>query len=134
MKIRNDGNIRLKRSLYSFTMDNCERPLLSTIGDQEEGICTAIERRGKYYDDDIDPIVGIGDFLNKFSLESKKLWSLAGPTILLYLCQYSLAATTQIFLGQVGVLELAAFAYEHLVIAGISSGILVNVMPISIYS
>ena len=98
-------------------MDNGERPLLCTTGDQE-GISNHINH-------DIDPITGVGDFFIKFLLESRKLWRLAGPTILLYLCQYSLGATTQVFIGQVGVLELATFAYEHLVIAGFSSGILV---------
>ena len=102
-------------------MENSERPLLST-GDQE-GIVT--EQGANIYDNDIDPIDGVGDFFNKFLLESKKLWRLAGPTILLYLCQYSLGAITQVFAGQIGVLDLAAFAYENLVIAGFSSGILV---------
>lgn len=111
-------------------MDSGERPLLST-GDQEG----PTPEQGTNYDNDIDPINGVEDFVKKFLIESKKLWRLAGPTILLYLCQYSLGAITQVFAGQVGVLDLAAFAYENLVIAGFSSGILVlstNVVSISI--
>lgn len=100
-------------------MDSGERPLLST-GDQEG----PTPEQGTNYDNDIDPINGVEDFVKKFLIESKKLWRLAGPTILLYLCQYSLGAITQVFAGQVGVLDLAAFAYENLVIAGFSSGIL----------
>ncbi|KAK9941039.1 hypothetical protein M0R45_017668 [Rubus argutus] len=76
--------------------------------------------------DDIPPINGIRDFFREFNRESKKLWYLAGPAIFTSLCQYSLGAVTQIFTGQVGTLDLAAFSVENSVIAGFSFGILLG--------
>lgn len=102
-------------------MDNGDRPLLST--DDHEG--QEPEQGAPGYDNDIDPINGVEDLFKKSIAESKKLWRLAGPAVLLYVFQYSLGAVTQVFAGHVGVLELAAFACENLVIAGFSSGILV---------
>lgn len=75
--------------------------------------------------DDIPPITGIQDFFREFSVESKKLWYLAGPAIFTSICQYSLGAVTQTFAGHVGTLELAAVSVENSVIAGFSFGVMV---------
>ncbi|XP_070016100.1 protein DETOXIFICATION 29-like [Nicotiana sylvestris] len=76
--------------------------------------------------DDIPPITGIQDFFREFSVESKKLWYLAGPAIFTSLCQYSLGAVTQTFAGHVGTLELAAVSVENSVIAGFSFGVMLG--------
>lgn len=75
--------------------------------------------------DDIAPITGIRDFFREFTVESRKLWYLAGPAIFTCICQYSLGAITQTFAGHVGTLDLAAFSVENSVIAGFSFGIMV---------
>ncbi|CAN4124114.1 unnamed protein product [Withania somnifera] len=76
--------------------------------------------------DDIPPISGIQDFFREFTVESKKLWYLAGPAIFTSLCQYSLGAVTQTFAGHVGTLELAAVSVENSVIAGFSFGVMLG--------
>lgn len=76
--------------------------------------------------DDIPPITGIQDFFREFTIESKKLWYLAGPAIFTSLCQYSLGAVTQTLAGHVGTLELAAVSVENSVIAGFSFGVMVS--------
>ncbi|KAI3952314.1 hypothetical protein MKW92_014714 [Papaver armeniacum] len=75
---------------------------------------------------DIVPIQRVGDFFREFSVESKKLWLLAGPAVFTSICQYSLAAITQVFAGQVGTLELAAFSVQNNVIDGFSFGIMMG--------
>lgn len=65
-------------------------------------------------------------FVNKFGVESKKLWKIAGPAIFTALCQYSLGALTQTFTGFVGELELAAVSVENSVIAGLAFGVMVS--------
>ena len=74
---------------------------------------------------DIPPIKSPVDFFRAFLPESKKLWYLAGPAIFTSICQYSLGAIPQVFLGQVSTLELAAYSIENSVIAGFSLGIMV---------
>ncbi|KAM7484191.1 hypothetical protein LguiA_000200 [Lonicera macranthoides] len=76
--------------------------------------------------DDIAPITGISDFFREFSVESRKLWYLAGPAIFTCICQYSLGAITQTFAGHVGTLDLAAFSVENSVIAGFSFGVMLG--------
>ncbi|KAF9626249.1 hypothetical protein IFM89_031641 [Coptis chinensis] len=75
---------------------------------------------------DIKPIHKVNDFFREFSIESKKLWFLAGPAIFTSICQYSLGAITQVFAGQVGTLELAAVSVENSVIAGFSFGVMLG--------
>ncbi|CAM8912737.1 unnamed protein product [Rhodiola kirilowii] len=75
---------------------------------------------------DIGHITGVKDFLHEFKSESKRLWVLATPAILTFLFRYSLGAVTQIFLGQVGTLALAAFSIENSVIAGFCFGIMLG--------
>ncbi|KAK3041849.1 hypothetical protein RJ639_000365 [Escallonia herrerae] len=76
--------------------------------------------------DDIGPITGPRDFFREFSVESKKLWYLAGPAIFTSICQYSLGAVTQTFAGHVSTLALAAFSIENSVIAGFSFGVMLG--------
>ncbi|XP_027153670.1 protein DETOXIFICATION 29-like [Coffea eugenioides] len=76
--------------------------------------------------DDIPPINGVRDFFREFTIESKKLWYLAGPAIFTSICQYSLGAITQTLAGHLGTLELAAVSIENSVIAGLSFGIMLG--------
>ncbi|KAK6922275.1 Multi antimicrobial extrusion protein [Dillenia turbinata] len=75
---------------------------------------------------DMEPINGVGDFFRQFVVETKTSWFLVGSAIFISICQYSIAAITQVFAGHVGSLELAAVAIEHSVIAGIASAILLG--------
>ncbi|GMH31120.1 hypothetical protein Nepgr_032963 [Nepenthes gracilis] len=75
---------------------------------------------------DIAPIKSVRDFFREFSVESKKLWHLAGPAVFTSIFQYSLGAITQTFAGHVGNLELAAVSVENSVIAGFSFGIMLG--------
>lgn len=63
--------------------------------------------------------------IEEFRKESKLLWDIAGPAIFTMVSQYSLGALTQTFAGLAGELELAAFAVENSVIAGLSFGVMV---------
>ncbi|KAL8137890.1 hypothetical protein V2J09_003891 [Rumex salicifolius] len=76
------------------------------------------------HEDDIPPITGAGVFLRELWVESKKLWYLAGPAIFSSICQYSLGAVTQVFVGHVSTIALAAYSIENSVIAGFSLGIM----------
>ncbi|GJT01141.1 multi antimicrobial extrusion protein [Tanacetum coccineum] len=69
-------------------------------------------------------INGVRGFCKEFYMESKKLWYLAGPAIFTSLCQYTIGATTQLFAGQLGTIQLAAVSVENSVIAGFSYSIL----------
>nr|QEY08351.1 MATE efflux family protein member 4 [Crocus sativus] len=75
---------------------------------------------------DIEKVRGCRDFWREFCVESKKLWYLAGPAIFTSVCQYSLGAVTQMLVGQVGTLELAAVSVENSVVAGFSFGIMLG--------
>lgn len=83
-------------------------------------------------EDDIPPISGFGGFYKAFMAESSKLWYLAGPAILTSIFQYSLGAITQTFAGHIGTLDLAAFSIENSVIAGLSFGVMVRTLKISL--
>ncbi|KAK4746254.1 hypothetical protein SAY87_012566 [Trapa incisa] len=65
-------------------------------------------------------------FLGEFRSESKRLWHIAGPAIFTAICQFSLGALTQTFVGQIGELELAAFSVENSVIAGLAFGVMLG--------
>ncbi|KAI3713861.1 hypothetical protein L1987_72448 [Smallanthus sonchifolius] len=69
-------------------------------------------------------INGVGDFCREFYVEFKRLWYLAGPAIFTSLCQYTIGATTQLFAGQLGTIQLAAVSVENSIIAGFSYAIL----------
>ena len=117
-------------------MENGNQPLLSSsreVNQEQEHqlqslpVATHTSSTATFNADaaDISPIKSPVDFYRAFLTESKKLWYLAGPAIFTSLCQYSLGAVTQVFLGQVGTLDLAAFSMENSVIAGFSLGIMV---------
>ncbi|CAI9093005.1 OLC1v1028400C1 [Oldenlandia corymbosa var. corymbosa] len=100
-------------------------PLLYNVEDQKPISCRhnfAFEAD----EDDIDPINGTGDFFREFVIESKKLWYLAGPAIFTSFAQYSVTAMTQVFAGQIGTTELAAFSIENNVVTGFAFGIMVK--------
>ncbi|KAK1438186.1 hypothetical protein QVD17_03991 [Tagetes erecta] len=65
-------------------------------------------------------INGVGDFYKEF----KRQWYLAGPAIFTSLCQYTIGATTQLFAGQLGTIQLAAVSVENSVIGAFSYAIL----------
>ncbi|RZC90664.1 hypothetical protein C5167_028495 [Papaver somniferum] len=65
-------------------------------------------------------------FSRKFWEENKLVWYIAGPCILSAIFQFSLAFTTQTWVGHVGTLELAAFGLQNLVISGLSYGIMLG--------
>ncbi|GJX82655.1 multi antimicrobial extrusion protein [Tanacetum coccineum] len=67
----------------------------------------------------------VRDFYKEFYTESKKLWYIAGPAIFTSLCQYTIGATTQLFAGQLGTIQLAAVSVENSVIAAFSYSILI---------
>ncbi|KAL9681430.1 hypothetical protein QQ045_013213 [Rhodiola kirilowii] len=58
--------------------------------------------------------------------ESKRLWKIAGPAICTSICQYSLGALTQTFVGHVGDLELAAVSVANSVVAGLAFGVMLG--------
>ena len=64
-------------------------------------------------------------------MESKKLWYLAGPAIFTSLCQYTIGASTQLFAGQLGTIELAAVSVENSVIDAFSYSILVCIITLT---
>lgn len=57
--------------------------------------------------------------------ESKKLWHIAGPSILSRLASYSLLVITQAFSGHLGDVELAGVSLSMNVIVGFDYGLLV---------
>ncbi|RZC90592.1 hypothetical protein C5167_029730 [Papaver somniferum] len=67
-----------------------------------------------------------GTFFRKFWEENKMVWHIAGPSILISICQYSLASVTQTLVGHIGTLELAAVGIQNLVISGIGFGIMLG--------
>ncbi|KAK9052723.1 hypothetical protein SSX86_029353 [Deinandra increscens subsp. villosa] len=77
----------------------------------------------QFNDGDVE-INGVGDFCREFYLEFKRLWYLAGPAIFTSLCQYTIGATTQLFSGQLGTIQLAAVSVENSIIGGFSYAIL----------
>ncbi|OVA18626.1 Multi antimicrobial extrusion protein [Macleaya cordata] len=62
--------------------------------------------------------------VNRVGLESKKLWKIAGPAIFTAICQYSIGAITQTFIGHVGALELASVSIANSVVTGFAFGIM----------
>ncbi|MQL77687.1 hypothetical protein Taro_010095 [Colocasia esculenta] len=60
----------------------------------------------------------------RFLQRQWKLWYLVGLAIFTSICEYSLGTVTQMVVGQVGTLELAAVSVENSVIAGFSFGVM----------
>ncbi|XP_058069600.1 protein DETOXIFICATION 33-like [Magnolia sinica] len=93
-------------------MDNA--PLVRWPGDREEE------------EDEIQTLSRSKALVAKVCNESKKLWYLAGPSILIAVFQFSLFAVTQTFSGHLGATQLAAVAMGNLVISGIGYGFLMG--------
>lgn len=98
-------------------MDTADTPLLLSSSHD-----------GKGEEEDGKPVTSV---VRSFGIESKKLWKIAGPTIVTAICQYSLGALTQTFAGFVGELELAAVAVENSVVAGLAFGVMVSKLLMS---
>lgn len=62
---------------------------------------------------------------NKWCVEAKKVWHIAGPAILNAVSLFSLEFVTVAFAGRLGDLELAAVSEVHNVIAGFVYGVMV---------
>lgn len=75
---------------------------------------------------DYPPINNFEDFKNIFSLESTKLWVIAGPIAFNILCNYGVNSFTNIFAGHLGDLELSTVAISLSVVANFSFGFLVS--------
>lgn len=67
----------------------------------------------------------------QFRSESGKLWKIAGPAIFTSITQYSLGALTQIFVGQLSEIDLAAVSVGNSVVGGFAFGVMVDI-PVSI--
>lgn len=63
-------------------------------------------------------------------LESRKLWSIAGPIAFNILCNYGINSFTNIFVGHLGDVELSAVAICLNVIANFSFGFLVIIISL----
>ncbi|RDX97240.1 Protein DETOXIFICATION 34, partial [Mucuna pruriens] len=73
--------------------------------------------------------VGIDDFTdiqNVFSVESVKLWAIAGPIAFSILCNYAVNSFTNIFVGHLGDLELSAVSISLSVVSNFSFGFLLG--------
>ncbi|PKI32576.1 hypothetical protein CRG98_047039 [Punica granatum] len=79
-------------------------------------------------DTDYPPVRTLDDAKVICSLESKKLWSIAGPIAFNILCNYGINSFTNIFAGHLGDVELSAVAICLNVIANFSFGFLVRIV------
>lgn len=64
----------------------------------------------------------------KFWIESKKLWQIAGPAMFSRLANYSMLVITQAFAGHLGDIDLAAISIATNVILGFDFGLMVLVL------
>ncbi|KAL3734099.1 hypothetical protein ACJRO7_023449 [Eucalyptus globulus] len=62
----------------------------------------------------------------QFRSESGKLWKIAGPAIFTSITQYSLGALTQIFVGQLSEIDLAAVSVGNSVVGGFAFGVMLG--------
>ncbi|XP_027351374.1 protein DETOXIFICATION 34 [Abrus precatorius] len=75
---------------------------------------------------DYSGINGIEDLKNVFSVESIKLWAIAGPIAFNILCNYAVNSFTNIFVGHLGDLELSSVSISLSVISNFSFGFLLG--------
>ena len=66
----------------------------------------------------------------RFSVESKKLWRIAGPVISSRLAMFAMNFITQAFVGHMGNLEFSAISIAITVIVGFSFGFFVSINSI----
>lgn len=71
-------------------------------------------------------ITSFEQFRKESWIESKRLWSIAGPVIFTTVCQYSISIITQSFVGHLGTMELAVFSIVSTVISGITFGVMLG--------
>ncbi|PIA55611.1 hypothetical protein AQUCO_00700134v1 [Aquilegia coerulea] len=64
--------------------------------------------------------------LNLSWVESKKMWSIAGPAIITAVAQFSIAFVTTAYVGHIGEVELAAVSIVQAVIESFSFGIMLG--------
>lgn len=67
-----------------------------------------------------------GSVVRQTWFESKKMWVIAGPSILSRLAMYSMTVITQAFAGHLSDLDLAAISISSTVIIAITFGFLVR--------
>ncbi|XP_077241969.1 protein DETOXIFICATION 35-like isoform X2 [Tasmannia lanceolata] len=75
---------------------------------------------------DYRQVTRFSDAMGVFMRESRKLWAIATPIVFNILCIYGLNSTTQIFVGHIGNLELAASSIGLSVISTFSFGFLLG--------
>ena len=75
---------------------------------------------------DYSPISNFADAKFVCSVESSKLWAIAGPIAFNILCNYGINSFTNIFVGHLGDLQLSAIAISLSVISNFSFGFLVS--------
>ncbi|KAJ9549774.1 hypothetical protein OSB04_022317 [Centaurea solstitialis] len=105
-------------------MVNVKQPLISGENEYYTNVKQLPPASGEAEEDGGVEINGVGDFCREFYLESKRLWHLAAPAIFTSICQYTIGATTQVFAGQLGTIQLAAISVENSVIGGFAFSIL----------
>lgn len=64
--------------------------------------------------------------------ESKKLWILSGPSIIVVIFNFLLSAVSQMFAGHLGESELAGASIANIGIQGFAYGVLVSIIIIDL--
>ncbi|KAK9290560.1 hypothetical protein L1049_008730 [Liquidambar formosana] len=78
-----------------------------------------------------EPLLGsearnISDFKGRVWEESKKIWRIAFPAILARVTSFGILVVTQAFIGQIGELDLAAYALIQIITVRFANGILLG--------
>ncbi|GLJ46776.1 hypothetical protein SUGI_0986530 [Cryptomeria japonica] len=107
--------------------DSLHSSLLIAEEQEQENInghgCEEVPRKS---DIDISAISTFESFRKESWIESKKLWAIAGPAIFTTLCNYSIAAISQTFAGQLGTVNQAGVAIGNSVISTLAFGIMLG--------
>lgn len=69
------------------------------------------------------PLIHSNNAGRKILVESKKIWSIAGPAVFIRVAMYGMNVITQAFAGHLGDLELAAISIASTVIVGLTYGL-----------
>lgn len=64
--------------------------------------------------------------------ETVKTWAISGPVIFQIVCQYGTNSVTNIFVGQLGELELSGISIAISVIATFAFGFMVSILSLSL--
>ncbi|KAK9293207.1 hypothetical protein L1049_021196 [Liquidambar formosana] len=81
---------------------------------------------GDVHNGDYLPVRSFSEVKSVFWAETVKLWRIAGPIAFTILCQYGTNATTTIFVGHIGNVELSAVAIALSVIGTFSFGFMLG--------